>query len=169
MITQVYPISSFTIIISVIAWLCISLSLCFSFTIYAEKGLTAWEDIYARSLVGSILSYAAMMVRNTSPFDLPTHIRNKLFVMQTSFMVAFGLIMVGLQNLSMITVTAILLAYFTFSDKFFGVNVIFVGASICGLVILANPFGILVPDVNQMLPIIGMSVAILLISLGRHL
>lgn len=142
------------------AWLCIAFSVCFSKFVYQEIRLTTWEDIYGRSLVGSILSYGLMMFRNTSPFDIPTHIRNKLFIAEVCFIVAFGLVMVGLKDLSVLTSISILLVYFIFCDQILGLNLIFLVAAIGGFTILANPFGMFKADADQLFPVVGMGFAI---------
>lgn len=92
-----------TVLTCIVAWILIAISMSFSKFIYSEKKLSCWEDIYGRSLVGTILAYGLMVVKDTSPFDVPANIRNKLFMMQISFIVAFGLIMVGLTQLSALT------------------------------------------------------------------
>src|SRR5690606_19945936 len=136
---------------------------------YDTKKLSVWEDIYGRSLVGSVLSYILMMVKDTSPFDIPGHIRNRLFIMETCFITAFGLVMIGFKDLSILSATAIILTFNVFSDKFIGLNMVFIIAAIGGMVIIANPFDLLVTNVNQMIPVISMGGALLLLSLGRQL
>lgn len=110
-----------------------------------------------------------MMIKDTSPFDIPTHIRTKLFFMQTAFIVAFGLAMVGLKSLTALTSISILLVYFTFSDKLLGPNVVFAFTAIAGMIFLANPFSIFIEGVNQTLPVFCLGLAVFLIVVGRIL
>jgi len=78
-----YLLPASTIAMAVIGWLLIATSVCLSKYVYIKDRLSTWEDIYGRTLVGSILSYVLMVINNTSPFDIAPHIRNKLFLMQT--------------------------------------------------------------------------------------
>mmetsp|Transcript_2144 Transcript_2144/g.2451 ORF Transcript_2144/g.2451 Transcript_2144/m.2451 type:complete len:96 (+) Transcript_2144:433-720(+) len=94
-----------------------------------------------------------MKAQGTSPFELYSHIRSRLFIMQGTFIIAFGLIMIGVQSVSILTSASSLLLFFVFTDHYFGITNIFILAALAGLAILANPFGILKNGVNQELPI----------------
>ena len=76
-----------------IAWTLIAASICMSKYIYSTTKLTPWEDIYCRCIVGTIWSYILLFFNDASPFDIPGHIRIKLFTMLGSLMAAFFLLM----------------------------------------------------------------------------
>lgn len=160
-------LSSSVIVSSVVAWIFIGCSICFSKYVYNQNKLTVWEDMYGRTLVGSVMSYVAMTITDTSPFDISTDVRNRLFMMQTGFIIAFGLIMVAAQYLSSLTVIASLLLFYIFSEKILGINLVFIGIAICGMIILANPFGIFVEGADQIIPISLTAVALLLMVFSR--
>ena len=123
--------------------------------------------MYGRSFVGAILSYLVMRVQGTSPFELYSHIRTRLFIMQFTFIIAFGLIMIGIQQVSILTSVSTLLLFFVFTDHYFGITNVFIFAALIGLSILANPFGILKSGANQEIPIICLGLGSVLLVVGR--
>jgi hypothetical protein len=165
---DVYTLELSTIALAVISWVLIAISISLSKYVYHHQKLSVWEDIYGRTLIGSILSYVLMMIKGTSPFDLAPNIRTKLFLMQTCFIIAFGLIMLAIQELSILVVACALLTYFSFSEKFIGINMFFVGWALTGTIILANPFDILNDHIENTFPIIGLIFGILMLAIGRY-
>lgn len=83
-----YSISPFNILLAVIAYIVLSVSIFLSNYVYSIKKLNPWEDIYGRSLVGIVLSYIFMKMQGISPFELYSHIRVRLFIMQGIFILA---------------------------------------------------------------------------------
>lgn len=77
--------------------------------------------------------------------------------------------MVSIQELSILVVACALLVYFSFSEKFIGINMFFVGCALTGTIILANPFDILNDHIENTFPVIGLMLGIFLLAIGRYL
>ncbi len=83
-----YSLSVVNIVLAIVAYLILSVSIFFSNYVYSLKKLSPWEDIYGRSLVGIVLSYVYMKMQGISPFELYSHIRVRMFIMQGIFILA---------------------------------------------------------------------------------
>lgn len=125
------------------------ISICLSKYVFSMNKLTVWEDIYGRSFVGAFLSYILVLYNRAGLCDsIPSEIRLKVFFAQIMFVVAFALVTISINHLSVFAVAAILLNFNAYSQK------VFLIFSVAGLVILANPMNVLVDGVNTMVPII---------------
>ena len=147
-------ISPVFIITYVITWIWISISIWFTKYMFSNSNMTVWEDIYGKVLVGSVLSYIMMTVKKTSPFDIPLEIRNRLYITQTWFVLAFWFTMISLQYLSALSVWAVLLNFYWFREK------LFLSFAIFGMVILANPVEIFASNVDNIIPVILIGIAL---------
>lgn len=157
-----YTIGVYEIGYAVMAYAILSLSIFLTHYVYSIQKLNPWEDIYGRTFIGTILSCLVMRRQGTSPFELYSHIRGKALMMQATFILAFGLIMIGIQQVSLLTCTCTLLLFFVFTDYCFGIANIFIVAACVGLTILANPLGILKSGENQEIPILCLAIGAVL-------
>ena len=84
-------ISASTVFYAIFGWMFLSLSIHYrNYIEYTEEmRITIWEELYFRSLIGTVISYTSMSVQKTSPFDLSTHIRNKVYIMETAYIASF--------------------------------------------------------------------------------
>lgn len=163
-----YHVTALNVVWTAVAYLVLALSMFLSNYVYSINKLNPWEDIYGKSLVGVTLSYLLMKMQGISPFELYSHIRTRIFVMEAIFIAALCLIMYGVQNVSILTSASTLILFFVFTDHYFGLTNIFIFTAIAGLTILANPFGILRQGQNQELPIICLALGPVLLVLGRN-
>ncbi len=62
--------------------------------------------------------------------------------------------MYGVQKVSIVTSSSVLILFFVFTDHYFGITNVFILTAVGGLAILANPFGILKGGENQEIPIL---------------
>ena len=163
MILNVYlpPLSWFTVILSIIAWIWISVSIWLSKYVYFYDILSVWEDIYGRAIVGWILSYFIVSINRASLWDHPSSIRFRLFIIQIVFVAAIILIMITLKQLPAIEVVAITLNFYVFQQK------VFLLFSLFGLIILSNPINLFDPNGDGIFPVIWMVIALILLIMGK--
>lgn len=155
------PLTCSTIIFSIVGWIWISTSICLSKYVYFYDILSIWEDIYGRAIVGLIISYFVVLINRAPLWDNPPSIRFRLFLMQIIFVAAIILIMMTLNQLPAVEVTAILLNFYVFQQK------IFLLFSLFGLIILSNPINIFDPNVDGIFPVIWMVIALFLLIMGK--
>ncbi|CAI2370880.1 unnamed protein product [Moneuplotes crassus] len=163
-----YAVTALNVVWTAVAYLALALSMFLSNYVYSINKLNPWEDIYGKSLVGVMLSYLLMRVQGISPFELYSHIRVRIFVMEAIFITALCLIMYGVQQVSILTSASCLILFFVFTDHYFGLTNIFIFMAIVGLTVLANPFGILRAGQNQEIPVICLALGSILLVLGRN-
>lgn len=163
-----YTVTALNVVWTAVAYLALALSMFLSNYVYSINKLNPWEDIYGKSLVGVMLSYLLMRVQGISPFELYSHVRVRIFVMEAIFIAALCLIMYGAQQVSILTSSSCLILFFVFTDHYFGLTNIFIFMAIVGLTVLANPFGILRAGQNQEIPVICLTLGAILLVLGRN-
>lgn len=156
-------------ILTFICWTLFAASICMSKYVYSTQKLSPWEDIYGRCLVGTGWSYILLFFNDASPFDIPGHIRTKLFTMLASLIIAFLLLMHWIQSLSVLTIGASLLLFYQFSDRYMGFKAIMIILALIGLILLSNPFEILNNTVNQVYPMIMVGISIWLLAFSKYL
>lgn len=83
-----YSVSPFNVVMAAVAYLILSISIFLSNYVYSINKLTPWEDIYGKSVVGTLLSYLVMKSQGISPFELYSHVRVRLFMMQGILIIA---------------------------------------------------------------------------------
>ena len=155
--------SPITILVSWLAWICISISLCLTKFILSEKRLTMWEDIYGKSIVGSVISYLVLTVNKESFLNISVGIRVKLLWILICFILAFWLTVMSLQYVSALSIWALLINFYGYKQR------IFLIIWIIGIALLADPFNFQIPLNNYVIPAICLWISLVWLITGRIL
>ena len=156
-------ISPTAILLCICAWIWISVSLWLTKFIFSEKRLTMWEDIYGKSIVGSIISYIVITMRKESPLNISVQIRTKLFFMIVCFILAFCLAVMSLQYLSALSVWAILINFYGYKKR--ALMVIWA----IGIIMLADPFNLFRSCDDYTIPSICLGICLICLISGKVL